>query len=138
VPPPTSEDEAAALGGTPPSRLSTGGRSGGAAQLTIIRWRDIPAQVTAKHGRLSHKVVLHKRFQTAIDRTAMKAGLRAASDYIGEWRRDARPCGTDLEAEVKAEAARLDAAYPRDVLKGLVESGGLASIGQEPASQEPA
>jgi hypothetical protein len=98
-----------------------------AGTLTVIWWRDIPAQVIAKDRRQAHKVVLHPRFQVAIDRAAMKAGKRAASDYIEEWRRVARTCGDDLEAEATAEAARLEAAYPQGVLKGLIESGGSAA-----------
>jgi hypothetical protein len=97
-----------------------------AATLTVIWWRDIPAQVIAKDRRQAHKVVLHPRFQVAIDRAAMKAGKRAASDYIDEWRRESRPCGDDLEAEANAEASRLEAAHPQAVLKDLIEAGGVA------------
>ena len=39
-----------------------------AATLTVIWWRDIPAQVIAKNRRESHKIVLHARFQVAIVR----------------------------------------------------------------------
>jgi hypothetical protein len=92
--------------------------------LTVIRWRDIPAQVTAKDGRRVAKRVLHRRFQVAIDRAAMKAGKKAASDYIGEWVSDRRPCGDDLETEVQTLADRLDADHPRDVLNQLIQNGG--------------
>lgn len=103
-----------------------------AATLTVIWWRDIPAQVIAKDRRQAHKVVLHPRFQVAIDRAAMRAGKKAASDYIGEWRRDQRPCGDDLEQEAQAEAARLEKTYAGDVLRRLVASGGVATP-SEPA-----
>jgi hypothetical protein len=96
-----------------------------AATLTVIWWRDIPAQVIAKDRRVAHKVVLHARFQVAIDKAAMKAGRKAFGDYIEDWRRDARPCGDDLVAEAAAEAARLEAAYPREVLARLVAAGGV-------------
>jgi hypothetical protein len=69
------------------------------ATLTTIWWRDIPAQVIAKDRRQAHKVVLHPRFQVAIDRAAMKAGKKTANDYIEEWRRDARECGASHVAE---------------------------------------
>lgn len=92
--------------------------------LTVIWWRDIPAQVVAKDRRRASKIVLHPRFQTAIDRAAMRAGKRSASDYIGEWRKTQRPCGDDLEAEAQAEAERLEASYTREVLARLVEAGG--------------
>ncbi len=93
--------------------------------LTVIWWRDIPAQVVAKDRRESHKIVLHPRFQVAIDRAAMKAGRKAFGDYIEEWRREGRPCGDDLKAEANAEAARLEAHYTKEVLARLVAAGGV-------------
>lgn len=99
-----------------------------AATLTVIWWRDIPAQVIAKDRRQAHKVVLHPRFQVAIDKAAMKADKKSASDYIGEWRREARPCDDDLRAAAEAEAARLEAEYTKQVLARLVASGGVAAV----------
>ncbi len=96
-----------------------------AATLTVIWWRDIPAQVVAKDGREAHKIVLHPRFQVAIDRAAVKAGRKQWDDYLAEWRKVAQPCGTDLESAAAAEAARLEAHYTKEVLKGLVASGGV-------------
>jgi len=95
------------------------------ATLTVIWWRDIPAQVVAKDRREAHKVMLHPRFQVAIDRAAMKAGRKEFNAYIEEWRRDARPCGDDLEAEANAEASRLEAAYPKERLARLAAAGGV-------------
>jgi hypothetical protein len=96
-----------------------------AGQLTVIWWRDIPAQVVAKDRRQSHKVVLHPRFQVAIDKAATKAGRKAFGDYIEDWRREGRSCGDELEAEANAEAARLEGHYTKDVLARLIASGGL-------------
>ena len=96
-----------------------------AGQLTVIWWRDIPAQVVAKDRRQSHKVVLHPRFQVAIDKAAMQAGRKAFGDYIEDWRREGRSCGADLAAEANTEAARLEAHYTRQVLARLVAAGGL-------------
>jgi F0F1-type ATP synthase membrane subunit b/b' len=95
------------------------------ASLITIWWRDIPMQVIARDRRQAHKVVLHPRFQVAVDKAAMKAGKKAASDYIEEMRRDARECGDDLEAEANAEAARMEATYTRDMLARLVAAGGV-------------
>lgn len=95
------------------------------AFITVIWWRDIPAQVVAKDKRRSAKVVLHPRFQVAIDKAADAAGLRAYDVYLEEWRKEQRPCGDDLTAEAEAEAARLEADYPQPRLKELVTSGGL-------------
>jgi Virulence factor len=95
------------------------------ATMTVIWWRDIPAQVLARDGRRQSKRVLHPRFQVAIDKAASRAGKRAYSDYIEEWRRVARPCGDDVEAEVAAEAARLETEYDRHRLAQLIQAGGV-------------
>ncbi len=94
------------------------------AAMTIIWWRDIPAQVVAKDARRASKVVLHPRFQVAIDKAAIKAGRREMDPYIAEWRKTQRSCGDDLDAEVNAEAARLEHEYTREVLARLVAAGG--------------
>ena len=107
------------------------------ASLTVIWWRDIPAQVVAKDGRRASKIVLHPRFQTAIDRAAVKAGRRSMDEYIAEWHKVQRPCGDDLEAEATAEVARLEATYTRRVLDHLVTTGG-AEDPNAPATGKPA
>ena len=96
------------------------------ASLTVIWWRDIPAQVMAREGRRASKVQLHPRFQVAIDKAASRAGKRAYNDYIEEWRKAARECGPDLEAEVNAEVERLEAEFDKHRLAELIQSGGVA------------
>src|SRR3954469_12135597 len=59
------------------------------AQLIVVYWRDIPAQVIVKKGRDAAKVQLNERFEKAIDRAAMKANLRDTDSYLSEWRRAA-------------------------------------------------
>jgi hypothetical protein len=101
------------------------------AELVIVSWRDIPVQVIAKAGRRTAKRPLPNRFQEAIDRAAMRAGLRDSDAYLAEWRRAAAgPCGDDLEAEAEAAAARLDADFPPERLRALVAAGGLSSNSQ--------
>ena len=95
------------------------------ATLTVIYWRDIPAQVIARDGDKTHKLVLHPRFQVAIDRSAMQAGKAEFDDYIGEWRRESEPCGDDVEAEATARAAQLEADFSKEVLAGLASNGGV-------------
>jgi cvfA/B/C family virulence factor len=97
------------------------------AELTVIWWRDIPAQVTAKEGRTMARAQLSERFQEAIDAAAMRAGLIGTDEYLGEWRRVPRECGADLDAEVATEIAALEAAYPDDVLDRLVSADGRAA-----------
>jgi len=96
------------------------------ASLTVIWWRDIPAQVMARAGRRASKVQLHPRFQVAIDKAASRAGKRGYSEYIEEWRKAARDCGEDLEAEVNAEVARIETEYDKHRLAELIQSGGVA------------
>jgi hypothetical protein len=101
------------------------------AQLTVIRWRDIPAQVVVQgEGRQRARAQLSDRFQEAIDEAALRAGLFGTDEYLGEWRRDSRPCGDDLEAEARAEAERLEVAFVDETLRALARGGG---IGAEPA-----
>ena len=95
------------------------------AQLTIVYWRDIPAQVIAKQKRTTAKRVLPERFEKAIDRAAMRSGARDSDAYLAEWRRgEPAPCGDDLEAEAAAAAERLEAEYDDDRLAALVAAGG--------------
>lgn len=93
--------------------------------MTIIWWRDIPAQVTAREGRKQSKIVLHPRFQVAIDKAASRAGKRAYNDYIAEWRRTQKRCGEDIDEEVAAEAERLEADYDKHRLAMLIQTGGV-------------
>ena len=95
------------------------------ATLTVIWWRDIPAQVLARDGRRTSKVVLHQRFQIAIDKAASRAGKRGYNDYIEDWRRVQRPCGDDIEAQVRAESERLETEYTRHRLAELIVRGGV-------------
>ena len=95
-------------------------------ELTVIYWRDIPAQVTATDGEASARVQLPDRFQKAIDAAAMKAGLSAMDDYLAEWRRVERSCGPDIDAEVGQEAELLADRYPPTRLRELIRNGGLA------------
>ncbi|MBL8710058.1 MAG: virulence factor [Rhodospirillaceae bacterium] len=102
------------------------------AQLTIVYWRDIPAQVIVKKGRESAKKQLDERFEKAIDRAAMRAKLRDTDSYLAEWRRAAPvEVSDDLEAEAVKAQADLEAAFPEEKLKQLVEQGGLATAANE-------
>ena len=90
----------------------------------MISWRDIPAQVSAGKGRGASRVQLSERFQEAIDSAAMRAGLIGTDAYLEEWRREARACGDDLDAEVAAAAALLEAEYTDERLERLARASG--------------
>jgi cvfA/B/C family virulence factor len=93
------------------------------ADLTVIWWRDIPAQVTASRGRERARVQLSDRFQEAIDTAATRVGLIGTDEYMAEWHKETRPCGDELEGEAKTEAERLELAFTDDVLAGLAVTG---------------
>lgn len=95
------------------------------ADLILLCWRDIPAQVIVKKGRLSAKRQLSERFEQAIDKAAMRAGLRDTDSYLGEWRRaDPVPCGDDLEAEAAGAAERTEREWTDQRLAKAVANGG--------------
>ncbi len=95
------------------------------ATLTIIWWRDIPAQVLARDGRRQTTQVLHPRFQGAIDKAAARAGKGSYDDYIEEWRREQRPCGDDIEAAVSTASEQLETDFTKHRLAELIQSGGV-------------
>jgi hypothetical protein len=99
------------------------------AQLTVVYWRDIPAQVIVKKGRDAAKVQLAERFEKAIDRAAMKANLRDTDSYLAEWRRAApiEVGDADMQATADAKAKELEAAFDDAKLALLVEAGGKAA-----------
>ncbi len=95
------------------------------AELTVVYWRDIPAQVIAKAGRKAAKRQLSDRFQVAIDRAAMRDKAADTDSYLAEWRRgDPQPCGPDLDAEADAAAGRIEADFDEDRLSRLIAAGG--------------
>ena len=97
------------------------------ANLIILYWRDIPAQIIVRAGRISAKRELSRRFIEAIDRCAMKSKASASEAYLEEWRRsDPAACGDDLESEADAAALRLEAEYDAGRLKALVDLHGRA------------
>ncbi|MDD9922013.1 MAG: virulence factor [Boseongicola sp.] len=95
--------------------------------VTIVYWRDIPAQVIVGKGRRGSKAPLPERFEQAIDRAAMKVGARDSDAYLSEWRK-ATPYPVDGEpSEIAAsEAARLDAEYDQEKIKTLIDNDGWA------------
>ncbi len=95
--------------------------------VTIVYWRDIPAQVIVGKGRRGAKKPLPERFEQAIDRAAMKVGAADTDAYLAEWRKAAPVTIEGDPAEiVEAEAARLDAEYDQERIKALIANDGWA------------
>jgi hypothetical protein len=94
-------------------------------EVTIVSWRDIPAQVIVGKGRKGSKVQLSERFEQAIDRAAMKAGARDTDAYLSEWR---KAVTADIDGDpddiARAEAARIEAHYDAERLKALIANEG--------------
>lgn len=97
------------------------------ADVTIVYWRDIPAQVIVGKGRRGVKKPLPERFEQAIDRCAMKVGARDTDAYLAEWRKAVpyEVAGED-EAVAEAEAARIVAEYDTQRIAALIANDGWA------------
>lgn len=95
--------------------------------VTVVFWRDIPAQVIVGKGRRAEKRQLAERFEQAIDRCAMKVGARDSDAYLAEWRK-AEPVSRDgAAAEIAdAERDRLETTYDAMRLKELIARDGWA------------
>ena len=97
------------------------------ARLTVVYWRDIPAQVIVKQGRNSAKVKLSERFEHGIDRAAMRAGRGSSDAYLEDWRRENEDCqGADMQAAAEARAAQLEAEYDDARLEKMIKAGDFA------------
>ena len=96
----------------------------------LVRWRDIPSQIIVKQGRRRAKVLLSPRFQSAIDRAAMRAKKHVADAYISEWEREAIPLppadgATELQALADRLAEGIEAGYSDTRLLALIRNHGL-------------
>ena len=93
--------------------------------VTIVYWRDIPAQVIVGKGRTGAKRPLPERFEQAIDRCAMKVGAKDDDAYLAEWRKVVTGEQDGAPDEIaQAEAERLDREYDTARLKALIEADG--------------
>lgn len=95
------------------------------ADLIIVYWRDIPAQIMVRQGRRTAKRELPARFAEAIDMAAMRSGASGTDDYLAEWRRgEPVAVGDDLEAEADRAATEIETQFDKERLVALVNSGG--------------
>jgi len=96
-------------------------------EVTIVYWRDIPAQVIVGKGRRGAKVQLTERFEQAIDRCAMKVGARDTDSYLAEWRKAAPyEVEGDQDQIARDTAARIEAEFDTARLKALIDADGWA------------
>lgn len=96
--------------------------------VTIVYWRDIPAQVIVGKGRSASKNILAERFEQAIDRCAMRTGARDADAYMADWRKaDPFEVAGEAAEVAKSVAASLEADYDDKKLRNLIENEGWAN-----------
>ncbi|MCX7559765.1 virulence factor [Sulfitobacter sp. F26204] len=99
--------------------------------VTIVYWRDIPAQVIVGKGRRGSKRPLPERFEQAIDRVAMRIGAADSDAYMADWRKaDAYTVEGDADAIADAEVLRIDTEYDKARLKTLIDNEGRAANAQ--------
>ena len=95
--------------------------------VTIVYWRDIPAQVIVGKGRRGAKKPLAECFEQAIDRAAMKVGASDTDAYLAEWRKgDPYPVEGEPQAILENEVARLEAEFDQDRIKAMINNEGWA------------
>lgn len=95
------------------------------ADLIIVSWRDIPAQIIVRKGRTSAKRELPLRFAEAIDMCAMRIGAKDSDAYLAEWqRKEPVTVSDDLEAEADKAFAAIDNEYDHERLVMLVKNEG--------------
>ncbi|MBY6005981.1 virulence factor [Salipiger bermudensis] len=102
-------------------------------EITIVYWRDIPAQVLVGRGRRGGKAPLAERFEQAIDRAAMKVGASDTDAYLAEWRRASGGEGDgEPQALAEATAASLELEYDDARLRALIANDGWAGGPSDP------
>ena len=93
--------------------------------VTIVYWRDIPAQVIIGKGRRGAKKQLSERFEQAIDRCAMKVGARDTDAYLAEWRKaDPFVVEGDQDDVAATEAEKLETEFTQERLRELIDNEG--------------
>ena len=97
-------------------------------KLTIVFWRDIPAQLLIGSGRKATKYKLAEKYEKAIDRCAMKVGAKDSESYLRDWRKKSYSISGDGTKVIEEEAARLELKYSDLKLKELVENDGWNKI----------
>lgn len=97
------------------------------SKVTVLFWRDIPAQVIIGTGRAAAKRPLSARFEQAIDRAAMKSGARDSDAYLAEWRKaEVSEVMADPAKAAADLAAKIEADYDDARLKRLIGNDGWA------------
>ena len=96
-------------------------------KMTTFFWRDIPSHVMYKAGREKYKKGLAPKFETAIDRAAMRAGKGSSDAYIAEWRRETKRFDGvgDPAKLVETQIRQLEQEFSDEILEKTIKAGGI-------------
>ena len=97
------------------------------AKMITFFWRDIPSHVMYKAGREKHRKQLDPKFETAIDRAAMRAGKGSSDAYIAEWRRETKRFDGvgDPAKLVETQIHQLEQEFSDEILEKTIKAGGI-------------
>ena len=94
------------------------------SNLTIVFWRDIPAQLLIGSGRKAIKLKLSEKFEKAIDRCAMKVGAKDSQSYLDDWQKKTVPLDPAYTNSIELEAEKMERYYTAGKLKALILNDG--------------
>jgi|MGYP000120580558 hypothetical protein len=94
------------------------------SNLTIVFWRDIPAQLLIGSGRKATKLKLSEKFEKAIDRCAMKVGAKDSQSYLDDWQKKTVPLDPTNTNSIELEAEKMEKYYTTEKLKALILNDG--------------
>ncbi len=94
-------------------------------EITILSWRDIPAQIIVGKGRKALKLPLSEKFEKAIDKCAMKNNLKDSDSYLNEWKKSVFE-HSDVTDEIaaKKESLRLEEKFDTETIKAYIDNDG--------------
>ena len=97
------------------------------AKMITFYWRDIPSHVMYKAGRKKHRQQLDQKFETAIDRAAMRAGKGSSDAYIAEWRRETKRLESvsDPAKLLETQVQQLEQEFSDELLEKTIKAGGI-------------
>ena len=92
--------------------------------LTIVYWRDIPAQLIIGSGRKAIKRKLSEKYEKAIDHCAMKVGAKDSESYLNDLHKKIFPISNSGEFVIEEELKKIEQKYSDVTLKKLIENDG--------------
>ena len=97
------------------------------AKMITFFWKDIPSHVMYKAGREKHRKQLDPKFETAIDRAAMRAGKGSSDAYIAEWRRETKRLEGVMDPSklLETQVQQLEQEFSDEILEKTIKAGGI-------------